>query len=251
MGAAALGVAGADAPQTMQEFRKMLEETKKEVRDIRAIEAQMRWNMTREEKKSKVVEAVAEESEIRDWRWQQADEMKAYVEEKDQIIMENELLERKDFVEFKREAKAQVKEEEREYVEERYQQDVENAAWRAELAKEVIDRDKQVAVDRQEDVQVIRDKRAEQRVQEKLEVEDQRQLEQSLEMAKMARELAREKEELLRSLEYVRSCQKPAPLSGGSLNGSRGSSGGYPMGTAAVGGTVLTGAGVPVQLSPP
>lgn len=223
---AALGSSAAQ-PQTVQEFQRMLEETKKEVREIRAIEAQMRWNMVREENKEKVLEEEAIVNEIRDWRWKQSDDMKAYVAEKAQQAKVVELEESKQFQEFKREAKAHVKEEDLKHMQEEYQQDMENAAWRAELVKEEEEREKELASGRVEDIQFIRETKAVQKERAKVEVEENRALEQSLEMAHMARELAKEKDQLLQSLQYVRSCQKTAPL-----GGSRGS-GGRPSGAFA------------------
>merc|ERR1740117_1653054 len=54
-------------PSTIQEWRKMLEETKKEVREIKAIESSLKWNMQREDKKEKFSEAKATVEEMRDW----------------------------------------------------------------------------------------------------------------------------------------------------------------------------------------
>lgn len=211
---------GTAQPQTVQEFQRMLEETKKEVREIRAIEAQMRWNMAREEVKGKANEEAAELNEIRDWRWKQSDEMKVYVAEKAQQTKAEELQESRKFQEFKREIKEHVKEEDLKYIQEEYQQDTENAAWRAEAAKEVYERDKELTAGHAEDIQFLRELRSHQKEQEKAEENEARALEQSLEMAKMARELAKEKDKLLQSLQYVRSCQKNA-----ALGSSRGSSG--------------------------
>merc|ERR1719242_2544383 len=67
---------GSMQPQTVQEFQRMLEETKKEVREIRAIEAQMRWNLAREESRERAQEEEAVITDIRDWRWRQSEEMK-------------------------------------------------------------------------------------------------------------------------------------------------------------------------------
>lgn len=193
----------------------MLEETKKEVREIKAIESQMKWNMQREEKREKTVEAKETEEEIRDWRWRQSDEMKAYVEENKHEVHVTEIKENKEFQEFKREVKAVVKEEDKRYYHEEYLKDTDNAAWRAELAKVIQDNDKVLTLERVEDVKEIREIKTVEKVQAKIEDDANREHEQALEMANQAKALQKEREQLLQSLEYARSCsQRIMPLAG-------------------------------------
>lgn len=186
----------------------MLEETKKEVREIRSIEAQMKWNMAREEQKNKAEEEKDTEEEIRDWRWRQSDEMREFVDEQAKVAKVVGLEESKDFQEFKREIKTQVKIEEQQYISEAYEQDVENAAWRAEFAQVVVEQDKEVILDRSEDIQHIKEARIQQKLREKAEAGDARAVEESNEMANLARQLAKEKEQLLESLELTRVAQR-------------------------------------------
>jgi len=196
----------------MPEFQKALKETEKEIRELRALESQMRWNMAREEVKDKVQEKAAAEEEIRDWRRKQIEQTKEYEAEKAQQARVEELVDSKDFQEFKREAKLVGKDEELRAIQEEYQRNIENAQFRAEAAREIYEKDKEVVTVHAEDVQHLREYKKEQKVQEKVKEEEGRVLEQSLEMANVAKELAREKEKLLQSLEYVRSCQKTVPL---------------------------------------
>jgi len=202
-------------PQTVQEFQRMLEETKKEVREIRAIEAQMRWNMAREEIREKTEKEAAALDDIRDWRWKQSDEMKQYVADKAHRTKVEELQESKGYQEFKREVKTLVKEEDLKVIQENYQKDMSNAQWRAEMEKERQIKEKEIVVSHAEEFQFLRDARSQQKIQEKAEQDERRALEQNLEMANMAKELAREKEKLLQSLQYVRSCQKPSSVCNG------------------------------------
>jgi len=182
----------------------------------------MKWNMQREERKDTVHQAKAVEEDIRDWRWHQSDEMKAYVEEKALQTKLGDLQESKEFQEFKREIKALEKEEDQQYITEMYLQDVENASWRTELAHIVGQRDKEIIADRREDVQHFKDFKLDQRLQEKVEEEEHRAIEQSLEMANLTRQLEKEKEQLLQSLQFTRQCNKK-PLVGNGI-GSRASS---------------------------
>uniref|UniRef100_A0A7S1AAX8 Uncharacterized protein n=1 Tax=Noctiluca scintillans TaxID=2966 RepID=A0A7S1AAX8_NOCSC len=199
------------APPTqppVAEWRRMLEETKKEVREIRSIESQIRWNMHREEKKEKHAEEQADDSDLMDWRWKQSDEMKAAVAEKMQVEREVDLVNSKAFQEFKRERRALLREEELDHIQEAYLQDRENALWRAEYAKAVWSRDKEVIADRVQDVNDVKEIRNIQRLREKEDEENDRAMEQTLEMANLARELTREKERLLESLQFTRQAQR-------------------------------------------
>jgi len=192
----------------------MLEETKKEVREIRSVEAQMKWNMAREEQKNKIADEQEAEEEIRDWRWRESDEMKEYVETKKQDDRLVQLEESRDFQEFKREVKEVVKQEELQYISEVYETDVENAAWRAEFARAAAEQDKEVIIDRVENIRHIQEVKAQQKYQHQREEDDARVQEQNAEMANLARQLAREKEQLLESLELTRNAQR-APVRSG------------------------------------
>jgi len=205
----AIPMVNGSRPESLQEFRRMLEETKREVRDIKAIESQLKWNMQREEKKEKSLDEKAAVEEIRDWRWRQSDEMKAYRTAKAQAFKATELKESRSFQEFKREVKERDRLDERRQVEEIYLQDRENAQWRAELAKVAHEKEKEICVERVEDYLEHRDIRNNQKLQERLEADENRALEQTLEMHAIAREIQMEKEQLLRNLEHSRAaCQR-------------------------------------------
>lgn len=191
----------------------MLEETKKEVREIKAIESHLKWNMQREEKKERFIEAKATVQEVRDWRWKQKEEMQAYTAAKTAEVKEADLKDSKAFQEFKREAKAVNAAEEKKQITEDYLKDRENAQWRAELCKAVQEREKDAVNGRLDDVLEIREIRNHQKEQEKLEADDNRAHEQTLEMAAIAREIAKEKEELLENLEFSRKANMAAPRS--------------------------------------
>lgn len=186
----------------------MLEETKKEVREIKAIESQLKWNMSKEEKKERQLEAKASVEEERDWRWRKSDEMKALAAEKAQEAKLTELKESKAFQEFKRETKKVEKVEVKKQIQQEYIQDRENAQWRAELVKEDHERSKLLVTNRVENYLEFREIRNLQKEQERIEADENRAIEQTLEMAAIAQEIAKEKEDLLRELEYSRAAQR-------------------------------------------
>jgi len=196
----------------VQEWRKLLEDQKREIRDMRAVESQILWNLQREDKQERVLEEKALDNEIRDWRWKESDEMKAFVAEKEQARKILELQESKEFQEFKRQFKAKLKEEDQEFIARMYLEGQENAAWRAEMHAMLRDGDKELLSNRIDDIQHLRDLRTTQRLQEKVEAEQERQWGQQMEMAHLAQQLAREKEQLMESLQYARQRQRVPPM---------------------------------------
>jgi len=188
----------------------MIEETKKEVREIRSMEAKMKWDLKRSELQRKAEEAKATEDDIREWRAKDAEDMKALVEEKERDFRTTVLMESKEFQEFKRERKALEREEDLRVIDEEYDKNIENAAWRADLMKAAMEKDKALLKERAEDLNEIKDIKNLQKLQDQAAVEEERQSEKITEMLRMERELAKEKERLLASLEFTRSCQNTA-----------------------------------------
>lgn len=188
----------------------MIEETKKEVREIRSMEAKMKWDLKRSELQRTADEAKATEDDIREWRAKDAEDMKALVEEKERDFRTTVLMESKEFQEFKRERKALEREEDLRVIDEEYDKNIENAAWRADLMKAAMEKDKALLKERAEDLNEIKDIKNLQKLQDQAIVEEERQSEKITEMLRMERELAKEKERLLASLEFTRSCQNTA-----------------------------------------
>merc|ERR1712137_729165 len=180
------------------------------VREIRSMEAKMKWDIKRAELQHKAEEAKATEDDFREWRAKEAEDMKALVEEKERDFRATVLMESKEFQEFKRERKALEREEDLRVIDEEYDKNIENAAWRADLMKAAIEKDKALLKERAEDLNEIKDIKNLQKMQDQAAIEEQRQSEKISEMLRMERELAKEKERLLASLEFTRSCQSTA-----------------------------------------
>jgi len=169
----------------------------------------MGWDIKRAELQHKAEEAKATEDDIREWRAKEAEDMKALVEEKERDFRTTVLMESKEFQEFKRERKALEREEDLRVIDEEYDKNIENAAWRADL-KAAMEKDKALLKERAEDLNEIKDIKNLQKLQDQAAVEEERQSEKITEMLRMERELAKEKERLLASLEFTRSCQNTA-----------------------------------------
>jgi hypothetical protein len=185
-----------------------IEQMRKEIREIRGVETQVRWQMQREDKHNIYAAEREASDEIREWRQDQSEGIKAFVAEKERLRRVIELEESKGFHEFKRERKQLNKEEEIEYNREAYSHDLENAAWRKDLAQAAYARDKELLLDRREDVNENRVIHSNLILQEKQNEGLERSFEQNLEMEKLVKDLQRERFQALENLAYARTCSR-------------------------------------------
>jgi len=195
----------------VEEYKKKLEATKKEVRDIRALEAKLRWGMQREEKRQVVEEKKEADVEIMQWREELAVGMKEIANQKAEEVRVKELQENKEFQVFKRDAKQTAKEEELIHIQEQLKADIEHAEMQAEMAQAVVADRHALVLEHLEDIQDLREIRATEELREKAEVEENRVHEVRLEFEHQANQLSSQKEELLRNLHLLRSTKQRLP----------------------------------------
>jgi len=197
------------------EVRLQMEQTKKDIRQLKAMEAQVNWNMRREEKREVIDEEKATDTEIRDWRWQQKAEMKQYEQEQARQTKIEDLVRNKDAVDWKREVKQVQKQDELVRQTEEYYETVDNAAWKEAVEQAVVeDRRAEVAahVERFEHSRALKELEK-QRKQEEVVVERQWASQQTLQHAQG--ELQRQKEQLQRTLEFSQRCAQSRPVTVG------------------------------------
>lgn len=205
------GSPGSPELPSVEELKRMIEETKKEVREIRQVESKTRWQIVREERRDKLAQTIATQSELRDWRWKQVEGMKALALQRAQEAKEVDLKESKEFVQFKREAKLRSKEHELQYQTEVYEDRKKDSAWTVEKAREASQQEQALVREKVEDVQQLRQEKKQQVEQQKVIAAQERALQEHMDVAHLARQLAAEKERLLENLQFSRSCLQ-APL---------------------------------------
>lgn len=196
---------------SVEELKRMIAETKKEVREIRAVESKTKWQVNREERKDKLAQTIATQSELREWRWKQAEGMKALAVQRAQEAKVNDLQESKDFLKFKREAKLRTKEEELQLQTEVYHDRKKDSAWNVARAQEAVEQEQALVREKVDHVQHLREEKKQRVEQEKVSTAQERALQEHLDVAHLARQLAAEKERLLENLQFSRSCLQ-APL---------------------------------------
>jgi len=195
-------------PDEAEEYHRQLEQTRKEVRDIRALEMQVKWDMDREERRE--VETAKKEAdvEIMQWREEQAALMRESMEEQTRIQKVEDLEASKEFQIFKREKKQAAREEELQMIKEQLQADIEFSQFQADIAKMAVVDKHALVIETLETIQDQREMRAAEVLREKQQSEQDRAIEQRATFNLEANKLAAEKEELLRSLQLMRQRQK-------------------------------------------
>merc|ERR1711972_768438 len=104
----------------------------------------MGWEMLREDKQDMISAEKHASDEIREWRQEQTEGMKALITEKEQRMKIEELVESKAYQDFKRECKQGAQEDERQQHSETYLQSLENAAWLADRSHAGIQEEKEL-----------------------------------------------------------------------------------------------------------
>eukprot|EP00440_Ansanella_granifera_P029704 gb/GFBE01032265.1/.p1 GENE.gb/GFBE01032265.1/~~gb/GFBE01032265.1/.p1 ORF type:complete len:750 (+),score=126.72 gb/GFBE01032265.1/:1-2250(+) len=212
------GYPGASSPAlpTPEDFATMrvrLEQEKKEVKQIRALESQLKWGLEREEKRQTEEERREEARQIMEWRDSQAKDMKEYVEEKTREQRVQDLMESKQFQEFKREWKQAKRAEEIERIRVQLAEDMDNAHWQVQL-QQALELDRQLALqERLEAAEELRELKEKERAREKEKQNEERAHDLALDYAHQAYQINAEKEELMRNLQLLRTRMK-APVAG-------------------------------------
>lgn len=188
--------------------QRKLEVAKKEVREIRSLEQQVKWGMEREEKKE--VEAAKKDAELElmEWREEQNVGMQEYQAQLALTQKVEDLQASKDFQHFKREKKQAAKEAEIQQIKEEYQADREHSEMQADIARTAIVDRHAIVIEQLEDIQDQREIKMTEALQEKAVAQQDRAVQQRLTYDHQANQLANEKEELLKSLQLMRSRQK-------------------------------------------
>jgi len=202
------------SPEDFAIMRRRLDQEKSELKQIRALQSQLKWGMEREEKRQTEEERREEARKIMEWRESQATGMKEYVEEKSREQRVQELLESKDYQEFKREWKQALRTEEIERIREQLAEDMDNSHWQVELQK-AIALDRQLALQEQKEAaDELRELREQEKQKEKVRQQEDRAHDIALDYAHQASQISAEKEELMRNLQLLRARQK-VPAGGG------------------------------------
>ncbi|CEM11918.1 unnamed protein product [Vitrella brassicaformis CCMP3155] len=197
--------------QTLEEWRQKLDETKKEIRELRAQESAMKWEMDREEKRAKQEEEVERDREIMNWRVKERTEMTKFVKESFRERQKRELDERKEYVEFLRWAKQLHSENLKKVWSEMYAFDKQFALWQDELGKQYIQTRKDIIERHKQHWDEQRENKRFEAMREKMMREEEAQWRMELEMEHKYLELIKQREQMKQKVNAIRD-KRHAPL---------------------------------------
>jgi len=195
----------------VDEHRALIEQTKREVRDLRSMEAKHRWDMTRAEKKDVEDQEAYEENELRQWRWKENDDMKALIQRVNEEKQVSALCDSREFQDHKRERRRIEKEQEIKLIEDAYLEHKKDSRWDADLKKSIAMERAEIVLNNIDQYNHIRETSKALDVQYKQEQMESRMLEQRNEASLLQKKLLAEKESLLQSLKFVHD-RSSAPL---------------------------------------
>jgi len=187
-----------------------LEQVKKDMQMIRAAESSMVWDMQREEKQIKEEEEREEARQIMEWRNEMVSGLREEMEERTREQKIRELLESKDYQEFKRDWKKAIKQKEQEENREQLEKKNEEARFKQELQAAAVEDKHMHLADRSEDQQELRDIKLAEQAREKEQGEQERIDELQRELNFKLNQLIAAKENALKSLHFVKAKHKSA-----------------------------------------
>lgn len=181
---------------------------------IRSLEGQLRWSMQREETHAVVQQVREEDTDLMEWRDEQAALDRKLAGEKAATTLAAELEASKAFQNFKREVKAASKEEELQWIKQRYAEGLEQSNQQLDLHSHYMEQMHVILAERTADLREIRDIKLEEEAREKARAEFDRSEEERLTLSAQVSQLSSEKEELVKNLQFMRSMQASKPTRG-------------------------------------
>lgn len=158
-------------------------------------------------------EAIEEEKDILESRHEWRIKMQAYVQEIYQQRRAQEVHDKQELNDFRRETREAEMQNELQRIAEEYLSNADYANWMEDIgemqkeeARDILDHRAQYRIE-------VRDIVENERFLEKVRCEENRTIDRSLDMTHQVALMSREKEEMLRNLQLMQSCQKMSPRS--------------------------------------
>ncbi|KAF4709459.1 hypothetical protein FOZ62_000030, partial [Perkinsus olseni] len=121
-------------------WRKTLDEARREIRELKALESRILWNMRREERLTKKKIESEAQKDITEWRRKHEASLREGIEEYRKSVQQRELKENLESVQFKRERKLRAKQAELQQVAENY-----DAQWEKSIQWESLEKERLMA----------------------------------------------------------------------------------------------------------
>ncbi|CAD7970207.1 unnamed protein product [Amoebophrya sp. A25] len=186
----------------LPDYEVELEQMRREVRELKSQQSKAQWDLRRQEKKT-VAKTKADELEgIREWRASEQRAMKELTEQQKAEAKRRDLIESRDFQNFKKERKRMEQEAEKKFFADQYEYGKDFAEYRQAVREKEKAEEEDRARQKAERVAHERALKKQQALLEKERSEESRQLDRKLEIDKMKRDLLKQKDELMSQISY-------------------------------------------------
>jgi len=189
-----------------------LERLRREAREMKSAEAQVKFNMRREEQKQKKLEKDREAQELLEWRNQSRGEALAYSDYTKRQQRAMELEDRQNFHEYKRVVREVRQAELAQEINEEYLSSKESSEYRVEMQRiEQSEERRELLEARKESLLTLSEAKADEKAREDHEEQERRDAADQAEMEHQLMLAQRERDEALQNLECVRGVRDPLP----------------------------------------
>lgn len=194
-------------------MQQELERLRREAREMKSAEAQVKFNMRREEQKQKKLEKDRDAQELLEWRSQQRDEAIAYSDYTKRQQRAMELEDRQNFHEYKRVVREVRQAELAQEIHEEYVSAKESSEYRVEMQRiEQEEERRELLEARKETIRTLSAAKADEKAREDREEQEARDANDQAEMEHQMMLAQRERDQALVNLESVRAhLREPLP----------------------------------------
>lgn len=193
----------------IEDWHKKLEQMRREVAEIKAMEGQTKWKMKREEDEARKLERNQDASNLMNWRKEQANGLNEYTADRALADKINYQHDSREFQEFKRHVHDVDKANEMQLSKELYNETKDVSDWNMEMKRLLPLEEQRMMVDvHLERYALMAEYNAEELQHEKMDTKMCREMEEEAELGYQMLEVRKERDEALQSLEYFRAQQR-------------------------------------------
>jgi len=189
----------------IEDLQQKLEQMRREAREMKAMEGQLKWSMKRDEDKQKIQDSRQDKLGLMKWRQEQAKGLQEYAGDRATNFKLTSLKDQRDFQEFKRGAKKSDQEEDLQQMKDQYVESKDVSEFAAEMKRIVPIEDRKVLIDQNLDRCALMSMYAlEESQREKQQQTFDRNEFEEVELGHQMLEASKERDSALQSLEFFR-----------------------------------------------
>lgn len=189
----------------IEDLQQKLEQMRREAREMKAMEGQLKWTMKRDEDKQKSQDSRQDKLAVMKWRQEQAKGLQEYAGDRANNFKLTNLRDQRDFQEFKRSAKKSDQEEDLQQMKDQYVESKDVSEFATEMKRIVPIEDRKVLIDQNLDRCALMSMYAlEESQREKQQQTYDRNEFEEVELGHQMLQASKERDSALQSLEFFR-----------------------------------------------